>query len=896
MGYGAGNIYQGGGTGGGGGGGLTPGDVYNIIRNSLASSQYISLDENNGVITINLNYPAVQQSIFANINVDNQFIKKQTNGDGSITIYLDMATLFSSIINDNQTSLNNTWTSTKITSYISSIIEQLETGIMNFVGYISTTDPNTISGNPVAPGTLWYNSSATGTANLPTNFPIIVSRWDGTQWNANQSYTAGDWDVWFNVNDTVTYYWFAQMWHVLNFDIDMSNYYTIEQVNTLLQGYTPLFFGIENPTPDITPNAQPNLLNNSLPNVNGTGFIQEIFNKLAGLWSIITGSSLTVSQAGQQDVVYNPLTGSKQISISGGGGAAQQATNNDNIYGIDTEGVIEGIVRGRYNPVPSPNINELIEQLKGNSIGNYAGYNSMFCRVNRNIGTELPDFLGTSDIWRGIAVGNGLIVCLGEGGNVAVKTIDGGTWSYGTMPMTSSNWSCLRFLGNKFIALNSGTTIMAISDDGQNWDTNYGTPAPYQWRDIAFGNNVYVAISSGYNVNVNGGVDYGVAYSYDLANWTLLTSALPPDAIYGTTLNDWRSLAFGNGVFCAMSRNGKTSVSANGIAWSQGDELPPPTVNQPVHWHKVIFGGNKFVAVNYSSTLGNSIVAVGDNGQSWEAIPLSATGFTTVDYGGSGFIVQGGNLVLFTEDFDAWTTTELNTSFFGIASVYAEGRFTIIGGLTGGGFIAPAPTTQGIKIGTNFDPTLSVDNLRYLLLNIAQRANSPFDLDDGGRANIWLIPRTSGALTEISDGTPITGVDGVTYSPKKGDIIAGYQVYQGTQWNNLPFFVDYGLAKLNLYQLLLLYKNIQSTILCIFNIPQDKYKLLYVVNDGSSSSATGGDINLYWSSQTTQPAQSGSQQVPGIATAQSKINQFNMVALIGRYAMYQQGQAGGAMT
>ena len=75
-------------------------------------------------------------------------------------------------------------------------------------------------------------------------------------------------------------------------------------------------------------------------------------------------------------------------------------------------------------------------------------------------------------------------------------------------------------------------------------------------------------------------------------------------------IGGWISVAYGNGVFVAVSYSSNTSVTStdNGVTWTQHD-MPDGD------WCSVAYGDGVFVAVSSSS---NTSVTSTDNGETWK--------------------------------------------------------------------------------------------------------------------------------------------------------------------------------------------------------------------------------------------------------------------------------------
>lgn len=103
------------------------------------------------------------------------------------------------------------------------IAAQQERGIC---GYISSNDPNTISGTTLAIGQLWYNNNSTGVPD--TTFPWQVKEWNGSGWSNFKDYNPKLNDIWVNKNvtDPLTssgYYWMDK-WLPYGFSFDPSGF------------------------------------------------------------------------------------------------------------------------------------------------------------------------------------------------------------------------------------------------------------------------------------------------------------------------------------------------------------------------------------------------------------------------------------------------------------------------------------------------------------------------------------------------------------------------------------------------------------------------------------------------------------------------------------------------
>lgn len=126
-------------------------------------------------------------------------------------------------------------------------------------------------------------------------------------------------------------------------------------------------------------------------------------------------------------------------------------------------------------------------------------------------------------------------------------------------------------------------------------------------------------------------------------DWTMHT---PPDA------NSWRSVAFGNGLFVAVSDDGtnRAMTSTDGVSWTTR------TAAAANRWQSVAFGAGKFVAV---SNDGANRVMMSTNGANWSqpGTPISSGSWNSITYGNGLFVAVGGSgVVMASSDGETWTS------------------------------------------------------------------------------------------------------------------------------------------------------------------------------------------------------------------------------------------------
>lgn len=120
--------------------------------------------------------------------------------------------------------------------------------------------------------------------------------------------------------------------------------------------------------------------------------------------------------------------------------------------------------------------------------------------------------------------------------------------------------------------------IFDIGATGE-WDIKISS-GDNAWKSVAFGNGVYVAISD------TAGTANQIMNSPDGVIWTAQTSAADLQ---------WSAITFGAGVFVAVSQNGNPTqvmTSPDGINWTIRTSISGA-------WASVTFGGDQFVAVPF---------------------------------------------------------------------------------------------------------------------------------------------------------------------------------------------------------------------------------------------------------------------------------------------------------
>jgi hypothetical protein len=248
------------------------------------------------------------------------------------------------------------------------------------------------------------------------------------------------------------------------------------------------------------------------------------------------------------------------------------------------------------------------------------------------------------------------------------------------------------------VGLNSTAVQIFTSTDYTSWSsTLVDTQASANSiNDVAFGNGVYVAVTG--NNNAVNSTNKGTSFvSADLSTWTKHTIGGAVDAFN----RSFASVAFGNGVFVAVSLDGNRAVSADGITWVV-------SAGSGNIYNVVRFINNQFAACD---STGN--VELSPDGTTWSShdsgvrasdiaygaglyvVTQTFSGFSTspdgitwtnsatpsllgIAFGNGKFIAAGSTSIYSSPDGSNWTAqTTANHNTFG-AEYLGNGQFMVI--------------------------------------------------------------------------------------------------------------------------------------------------------------------------------------------------------------------------
>lgn len=278
---------------------------------------------------------------------------------------------------------------------------------------------------------------------------------------------------------------------------------------------------------------------------------------------------------------------------------------------------------------------------------------TVFCAVawNTTAAATSPDgitwtarTMPVTGYWQSVMAGpTGLLLAIQgttAGNTVAATSSDNGvTWTQRRIPISSSAGNTAFGGWNGSVFVISAGTSLATSSDGITWTQKY-LPWYFVMAYGAFivGTKVTIIFGS-FSISTTDGTNYSVnsnpfAYNGWIAgaasnSGTLVfvpnfgsTAISSTDGITWTSRtlpsnSNWKSLAYGNGVFCAIACGGTVAAtSSDGITWTAR------TLPNSLSWMKVIYANSLFVAI----ACGTNTYATSPDGITWTSrtLPISA--------------------------------------------------------------------------------------------------------------------------------------------------------------------------------------------------------------------------------------------------------------------------------
>jgi hypothetical protein len=359
--------------------------------------------------------------------------------------------------------------------------------------------------------------------------------------------------------------------------------------------------------------------------------------------------------------------------------------------------------------------------------------------TNWNIRTSAAD----SD-WASVIYANGMFVAVGDatsGSNRVMtsghleqtlssnnNTFQGGATIYGNSLFKSDLNSTTAFqiqnsAGSTLLNVDTTNSRIEVMGDvyakGLAW-TSRTNPVDNNWISVAYGNGLFAAVSQD-------GTNNQIMTSPDSVNWTVRTTP-------GSTV--WQAITYGNGLFVAVA-DSATMTSPDGITWTSRT----PAAN--VSWDSVTYGNGKFVAVSNTGT-GNRVMSSPD-GVNWtiRSNPVD-NDWKSVTFGNGIFVAvaQTGtsNRVMTSPDGTTWTTRTSSADDNWQAVTYGNGLFVAVGNQSTTGSVMTSPD------GTNWT-------------NRSQSINSSWKNVTYG--NGLFVAVTTGGTTRV-----MTSTDGINWTAR----------------------------------------------------------------------------------------------------------------------------------
>ncbi|MFN3701540.1 MAG: hypothetical protein ACK4VI_08490 [Alphaproteobacteria bacterium] len=245
------------------------------------------------------------------------------------------------------------------------------------------------------------------------------------------------------------------------------------------------------------------------------------------------------------------------------------------------------------------------------------------------------------------------------------------------------------------------------------------------------------------------------------------TTCAPQDLVWSiqtpANSNDYRSVAYGGGVFAAVSHNGTNRVmtSSDGISWTER--------TMTTGLFALEYGNGRFVGIQ--TFTGGRTAVVSEDGETWNtyanALP-SGGDWRSVVYGHAGFVAvdgEGSSRVAISPDGITWTAVNVQPDVPGgrwTKIAYGNGRYAAI---RGWGYDGTGPSVMTSTDGINW---------------VGQAAT------DGCGGQSMAYDTSGGFVSAGCWGTwLIRSVDGITWT------LGGWSGVQ-PEFNNISFGEDIG--------------------------------------------------------------------------------------------------------
>lgn len=266
------------------------------------------------------------------------------------------------------------------------------------------------------------------------------------------------------------------------------------------------------------------------------------------------------------------------------------------------------------------------------------------------------------------------------------------------------------------------------------------------WRSVAFGNSTYVAVSSGYS-NV-------CATSADGITWTKRTMPF---------IADWTSITYGatSALFVAVGTHatyglGYCATSSDGITWTQ--RAMPAVMN----WNSVATNGTSFVAVGATAAgAATTIAASSTDGVTWVAATMATSQvWNAVSFGGARYVAVGTGIAT---NYDAdgagtWTNGATVPNVTNTALAYNGTLWVVTSGSSTASHNKADPTTGAFTVGgvlpNAFSRGIAWDGTNFVVVSIIGSGVGSTQTARSTNGTTWTTTTLTG--TQIGNWTCVT--------------------------------------------------------------------------------------------------------------------------------------------
>jgi hypothetical protein len=274
-----------------------------------------------------------------------------------------------------------------------------------------------------------------------------------------------------------------------------------------------------------------------------------------------------------------------------------------------------------------------------------------FAQTNGNTNTLAP-----SSSWTRVAYGGGSFVGLADGDAVAGTSTDGTTWTSLTL-LEPLEWTDVAYgngvwvLTSKYGGIGEDSGVYYSASNLEGWRKTT-MPSNANWNRITYGNGAFVAIAK-YEVVETDIYNAEAAYSTDLGR-TWISATTSPSAT-----GEWNGIAYGGDRFVAIGNGTACAYSTdNGVNWT---DVVLPTSSS---WIDIAFGNGVFVAISADP---NHSPIYSVDGITWVASPYSIVGCNNIAYGDGVFVATAttDTIAYTSENGATWTPNTTNSTGYG---------------------------------------------------------------------------------------------------------------------------------------------------------------------------------------------------------------------------------------